>query len=310
MFPDWFQPVKSLSAGVVSLCSPAVSFMDERKGQTDIFAINSDGSGLRQLTNDPARELAMSWSPDGSRLVFQRSAEDGTPEIYLMEADGSGLTNLTHNPGDDWTPAWSPDGMQIAFYSDRSEGMALYQMDLSNMLFSDDIPLASKISGTEMGAWPSWSPNGQRIVYRQELPGNDEIFVINTDGTDPVNITQHGANDLSPDWSPDGKTIVFESIRDGNYEIYAVDPSGSNLRRLTNHPLEDQHARWSPDGSAILYSHHGELYLMDPDGSNARPLAGMSIPGNFAEWRTCDAQSGRRVLFVAEDLRYEFKHGA
>lgn len=287
-FPDWFQPTRSSSMAPTVRCSPAISFMDERNGQTDIFTIDYDGSGLSQLTNDAARELAMSWSPDGSQLIFQRSSEeDGTTELYLVHADGSGLMNLTRNPGDDWSPAWSPDGNQIAFYSQRSGGMGLYVMTRADLLSGEAGRAAAIIRGTQMGAWPSWSPDGERIVYRQELPGNDEIFVIHADGSDPINLTQHSANDLSPDWSPDGKTIIFESIRDGNYEIYAVHPDGSNLRRLTNHSLEDQHARWSPDGKAILYSHHGELYLMNPDGSDPRPLAGKAISGNFAEWRTC-----------------------
>ena len=281
-FPDWFQPVKTASAETASTCEPAISFMDERNGQVDIFAVNSDGSGLRQLTNDSARELAMSWSPDGSKLAFQRSSEeDGSTELYLVNADGSELTNLTRNPGDDWSPAWSPDGKQIVYYADGAEGMALYIMNF----FKGSAPAV--IPGTQMGAWPSWSPDGKQIVYRQELPGNDEIFVIHADGSNPVNLTQHYANDLSPDWSPDGKTIIFESVRDNNYEIYAIKPNGDNLRRLTNHPLEDQHARWSPDGTTILYSHHGELYLMNPDGSDPRPLTKQPITGNFAEWRTC-----------------------
>jgi Tol biopolymer transport system component len=291
MFPDWFQPVKNVSTGVTSSCSPAISFMDERNGQTDIFAVNSDGSGLRQLTNDTARELAMSWSPDGSQLVYQRTEDGSYPELYLVQADGSGPINLTRNAGDDWSPAWSPDGVQIAFYSDRPEGMALYRMELDELVSDETSLVTTLIPGTQMGAWPRWSPDGKQIAYRQELAGNDEIFVINADGSNQVNLTQHSANDLSPDWSPDGKTIIFESIRDGNYEIYAIDPDGTNLWRLTNHPLEDQHARWSPDGSAILYSHHGELYLMDPDGSDPRPLAEISIAGNFAEWRSCRNKS-------------------
>jgi Tol biopolymer transport system component len=284
-FPDWFQPGKSATIETVS-CAPAISFMDERNGQTDIFAINSDGSGLRQLTNDAARELAMNWSPDGTLLAFQRSEQDGPDDLYLMNLDGSGLVNLTRNPGDDWSPAWSPDGSQIAFYSQRSTGQALYIIELSGMLGKDELAPVL-IPSTAMGAWPSWSPDGKQIAYRQELPGNDEIFVIDADGSNPINLTDHRANDLSPDWSPDGKTIVFESIRDGNYEIYAVNPDGTHLRRLTNDPLEDQHARWSPDGRSILYSHHGELYLMNPDGSDPRPFAGQRITGNFAEWRTC-----------------------
>jgi Tol biopolymer transport system component len=285
-FPDWFQPVKQASDGNASACEPAISFMDERNGQMDIFAVNRDGSGFRQLTNDSASELAMSWSPDGSQLAYQRSSdEDGSTELYLMNADGSGLTNITRNPGDDWSPAWSPDGKQIAFYADGSEGMALYLMDV----IKDFAPAI--IPGTQMGAWPSWSPDGKQIVYRQEKAGNDEIFIINADGSNPINLTQHNANDLSPDWSPDGSTIIFESLRNGHYELYAINPHGSNLLRLTNHPLEDQHARWSPDGRSILYSHHDELYLMNADGSDPRLLSKPAITGIFAKWRTCAENS-------------------
>ncbi|HEX6033251.1 MAG TPA: hypothetical protein VFY83_02410, partial [Anaerolineales bacterium] len=292
MFPDWFQPIKAATARATSICPPTISFMDERNGQTDIFAINSDGSGLQQLTNDPARELAMSWSPDGSQLIFQRSSEeDNTMELYLVNADGSGRRNLTRNPGYDWSPAWSPDGKEIAFYSQRPGGMALFLLNFPDILSDENSLATAMIPGTQMGAWPSWSPDGTQIVYRQELPGNDEIFVIDADGSNPLNLTRHPANDFSPDWSPDGKTIAFESIRDGNYEIYTVNPDGRDLRRLTEHPLEDQHPRWSPDGTAILYSHHGELHLMNPDGSNPRRLAGKLITGNFAEWRACQESS-------------------
>ena len=281
-FPDWYQPVKTPGAGInpTALCS--IAFVDERNGQTDIFTILSDGTQLKQLTNDAAREIWPAWSPDGTQIAYQKYQDDrSTPEVFVMSSNGDEQVNLTNNSGDDWNPAWSPDGTKISFYAQRPEGAALY-------LMNPDGSVLTKIPGTEGGASPDWSPDGSRIVYRQELPGNDEIFVINADGTNPLNLTNHPANDNSPDWSPDSRMILFESIRDGNYELYTVDVDGNNLRRLTNSPLDDQHARWSPDGNAILFTHHGELYLMDPDGSNQRPLGTSPILGIFAAWGACD----------------------
>ena len=281
-FPDWYQPGETPVSKIQSADRCLIAFVDERNGQVDIFSILSDGTQLTQLTADSAQERWPVWSPGGKQIAYQNYMDDRSiPEIFVMSSNGAGQVNLTNNPGDDWSPAWSPDGKKIAFYSQRSEGAALY-------LMNSDGSAVTKIPGTDVGASPDWSPDGTQIVYRQELPHNDEIFVINADGSNPINLTDHPANDNSPDWAPDGRTIVFESIRDGNYELYTVNTNGNDLRRLTDSPLDDQHARWSPDGNAILFTHHGELYLMDPDGSNPRPLGADPVSGLFADWGPCE----------------------
>ncbi len=281
-FPDWHQLGETSSSEIKPIDRCSIVFVDERNRQTDIYTILSDGTQLKQITDDTAHERWPVWSPDGTQIAYQQYKDDRSiPEIFVMSFGGEGQVNLTNNPGDDWTPAWSSDGTKIVFYSQRAEGSALYLMN------SDGSEL-TKIPGTDVGAAPDWSPDGTQIVYRQELPGNDEIFIINADGTNPSNLTNHPANDNSPDWAPDGNTIVFESIRDGKYELYTVDTNGNHLRRLTNNPLDDQHARWSPDGTTILYTHHGELYLINSDGSNPRSLGDHPVTGLFADWGPCE----------------------
>jgi len=90
-------------------------------GVWQIFTMNGDGSGIRQLTRSRADNRAPVWSPDGRRIVFV-SDRDGNKELYRMDADGSHLTNLTRNPGQDYNPAWSPDGSRIAFIRHVEEG--------------------------------------------------------------------------------------------------------------------------------------------------------------------------------------------
>ena len=81
--------------------------------------MKADGSGLRNLTPKPVRDLAdPAWSPDGRKLAFV-SDRDGNSEVYVMNADGSGQRNLTRNPAYDADPAWSPDGRKLAFVSNR-----------------------------------------------------------------------------------------------------------------------------------------------------------------------------------------------
>jgi Tol biopolymer transport system component len=81
--------------------------------------------------------------------------------------------------------------------------------------------------------FPEWSPDGARIAFQTDRTGNFEIFVFGADGTNPVNLTNHAANDFAPNWSSDGARIVFESSRDGGSHLYIMNADGSSVRRIT-----------------------------------------------------------------------------
>jgi len=85
-----------------------------------------------------------------------------------------------------------------------------------------------------------------KIAFRSDRDGNQEIYVMGTDGSNPVRLTNNVASDAFPAWSPDGSKIVFVSTRDGNEEIYVMDADGSNPVRLTNNTAQDRHPVWSP----------------------------------------------------------------
>ena len=77
---------------------------------SEIYAMNADGSGKVNLTNDPADDFTPSWSPDGTKIAFARWDGGSGAEVYVMNADGTGQTNLTNNPADDSDPPGRPTG--------------------------------------------------------------------------------------------------------------------------------------------------------------------------------------------------------
>ena len=197
----------------------------------DIFVMNADGSSQLRLTSGAAMNIAPSWSPDGTKIAFH-SSRDGNFEIYVMDADGSNQTRLTSNTAGDFAPAWSPDGQRIVFRSNRDGNNEIYVM-------AKDGTAQTRVTvSTADDQEPKFSGDGTKIIFTRALPTR-QIMVINSDGTNPVQLTSAG-NNFFPTLSPDRKKIAYVSDRDGNHEIYTMNFDGSSqVRRTTNFNVDD-----------------------------------------------------------------------
>jgi Tol biopolymer transport system component len=137
-----------------------------------------------------------------------------------------------------------------------------------------------------------------RIAFVSYRDGNDEIYLMDPDGSNLVNLTSHEASDTEPDWSPDGSKIVFVSDRTGNGEIFTMKADGTSVTQLTQTPEDESSPAWSPDGESIAYFSPGDdgqgVRIMKADGTDSRMLA----EGFDPSW----SADGRSILFCTGQL--------
>jgi Tol biopolymer transport system component len=147
---------------------------------------------------------------------------------------------------------------------------------------------ASGLTGATSSAFDVVTPGTGQIAFSSSRDGNNEIYVMNADGSSQVNLTNNAASDASPAWSPDGTRIVFSSNRDGNGEIYMMNADGSGQVDLTNDPATDRGPAWSPDGSKIAFTSNrdgnDEIYVMNIDGSSQVNLTHDPAADQAPDW--------------------------
>jgi Tol biopolymer transport system component len=231
----------------------------EPPAEAEIWLMGADGSNKTQLTDNNADDVAPAWSPSGRRIVFARDPDGSGPEdaeLWVMRADGSRERQLTDNDADDFEPAWSPDGRRIAFTRDTDPNPDddVFNFDVFDIRpdGSDERQLTDE-EGFDGG--PNYSPDGRKIAFDSERDGDADIWVMERDGDDPVQLTGEDpaetAGDILTAWSPDGKFISFSSDRDStpdaqNSEIYVMRADGTEETNLTNDPAFDFNPDWQP----------------------------------------------------------------
>ena len=214
------------------------------------------------------------------RIAFQ-STSGGPAHLAVVNPDGSGIRSLPFPDGQAGQPAWSPDGTKIAFVGWTPEGIHIGVMDFFT---GAALPLTSGAGSAE--THPAWSPDGMKIAFTRCSgdPEDCDVWVVNADGTNPVNLTQNpSSGDSMPAWSPDGAKIAFSTARDGNSEIYVMNSDGSGPVRLTDAPEQDLSPDWSPDGAKILFARHdaqevSTVWVMDAAGTNPASLGSGDQP--------------------------------
>ncbi|MCH2488663.1 MAG: S9 family peptidase [Flavobacteriales bacterium] len=244
----------------------------------NLWILNSDGSNHRKLTTREGNESNARWSPNGDRIAFVSSTDEGS-EIYVYWVRSGAIAKLSQLENSPSNLQWSPDGSAIAF----------------SMKVNSTAPIIAKMPSKPKGAKWAESPRiTDRLKHEADgagylTPGFSHIFTIPSEGGSPRQLTSgdfnHGGN-LS--WSPDGRYIYFSANRNEdweydfrNSEVYAVHTTNGTIKALTEQSGPDANPIVSPDGNYIAYTGYAdkvqtyqvwELHVMDNSGNNKRTI--------------------------------------
>ncbi|MDQ4121319.1 MAG: carboxypeptidase regulatory-like domain-containing protein [Acidobacteriota bacterium] len=246
-----------------------------------ISVMNSDGSGITPLTTNFAACSDPSFSRDGSKIVAicSNSRNSSLPNfIVTMNFDGSNQ-QIVKNNGRNAEPVWSPDKTKIAFIEDLNNALRLRVMN------SDGSNVVTIHSGGGSIEGLSWSADGSKIAFAKSISllRSTRIFVVNADGTNPVQLTSDGSS-CHADWSPDGSKIAFIKVTGSNTcfrgNIHLINPDGTGQTQITTNDAFYL-VRWTPNGEKLaFYSTFDPAFgIMNVNGSNRINIT--NIPMQF-----------------------------
>jgi len=266
----------------------------------------------RALRGVARTKLTFNSDRDGERL--SGTVENrGVREIYIADYDGEAQRRVTTQRSLNITSVWSPDARSIAYASYRR---GLPSIVISH-LYEGTLQELTKNEGNNF--LPSWSPDGSRIAFMSTMDGagNNEIYVVNRDGTNLRRLTNHPAAEGSPTWSPSGTQIAFTSDRSGSPQIYIMNADGlGQPRRVTTSESYADRPTWSPAPyNEIAYAARtgpgNDIKIVDVASGQVRQLTfgeGTNESPTFApngrHFAFTSTRSGREQIFtMARDGR-------
>jgi Tol biopolymer transport system component len=285
-----------------------------------VAPLSASAATVNVTAGVPGEDFALSWSPDGSALAFLNAAPTGAVdghgnpvtrnEIMSRRLDGTALRSLVGDAGNlriTDPPVWAPNGSKIAYGTQTTD---TFDSDVwimnpdgsgqTNLTFSSTNTNAQ----FNMDRLPSWSPDSQRIAFDSTRSGAqfgaDDIWVMNADGSGPVDLTAPSGNheDFAT-WSPDGSKIAFSATGDN---VYAVNADGTGFTLLSRGQCP---CAWSPDSSRVLFNtallgsdNNNDIFSVNADGTDRQNLS--NSPANDFMQGTNASWVGGKITFSSD----------
>lgn len=275
------------------------------QSRQSIWLIDTASGVQSPLAAGKGASFAPRWSPDGERIAYVSTQDDGRPQLFVRWMRTGAVTRLAELLASPGGLTWSPDGKSIAF-----------------TMFAPDQPekLGAAPEKPEGAHWAEPLQIITDVIYRTDdegylKPGYTHVYVVSAEGGSPRQLSFGAYNESGPlAWSADGKFLFASGNRMENWrrepvntEIYRIAVNGADITALTTRTGPDAAPVVSPDGATIAYlgfddkvlGYQGtQLYVMDADGGNSRMIsAGLDRSIDDAKW----AADGRSLYIRYDD---------
>lgn len=263
----------------------------EYDNEMEIFLSNENNvEGRVELAGN---DTSASWGPAGAGITFasnvgQANMGAAGREIYVIY--GNAVNRLTNNDRQDEHPDFSPKGDRIAFTTILPNGT--HQIRTMNVDGSNKTVLTG--SGNLDSNWePSWSHDGEKIVFLSNRLGAYSIFQMDADGSNQEHIYTPPWEDMAvnhPTYSPSNGRILFTMSVLGEKEVYWLTLGANMITRVTDtEGFHESAPVYSPDGRTIAFAGRTDsadhaIYLMDHRGGNVRRVSELGRYANWPDW--------------------------
>lgn len=260
----------------------------------DIYVMPATGGRARRLTNDLRRIRGLTWSSEGRSLIVASNRASALTSLWRIFLDSRPAVELTTPVVHASAPAVARDVKRLAFVSEVND------VNIWKAPVNGSAPPVQVVASTYLDSSPDISSDGARIAFRSDRTGSNEIWVADSDGRNPRQLTHFGgALTGCPRWSPDGRWLAFDSRASGSAEIYKLRLDNGTLTRLTESHSDDIVPSWSHDGQFIYFASNRtgseQIWKIPaPGGTETQITSG----GGFGGMESVDG----RTLYYVKDL--------
>ncbi|MCK4532407.1 PD40 domain-containing protein [bacterium] len=271
-------------------------YLEEIKGKREPFFYG------KKLTGDNEFNTNAIWSKRGENIAFI-SNRAGYNDLYIMSASdfkqksvlkGRIGRSIDYLKTEGHALSFSPDGGKIAFAGKRNEKDYIYLLKIKkNKLKKIKLKNFDNISS------PCFSPDGKKIVFVGMKKGVKDLYLIDTNGKNIIQLNSDQRCDDYPVFSPDGEKILYVSEKAGKDNLYSLNLSDFKINPITDSCFNERQPSWSPDGKKIIFISDKNsvynLYTLNLNTGIAIQLSDV-VGGNFTP---CFSPKGEKILFVS-----------
>lgn len=293
-------------------------------------------TGMKKIVSDEYRNAFPAFSPDGNKIVFCSIRRDTNGDgvidqkdnfgIYIIDADGKNERQVVNDDYQNTYPSFSPDGSKIVYLSRRRDTNGDGKIDLLDNpgVYIKDLDGRDEkwiVSDQYHNKFPSFSPDGDKILFVSWRGYNGGIYTIDIDGKNEKQIVSDEYDNTFPSFSPNGQKIVYASWRrdtnkDGkidlrdNSGIYIIDSDGKNEWEIVSDRYNNSFPVFSPDGTKIVYlsmrrdtNKDGKIDSLDNNGIYTCDIRGRNekciVTDEYYNKFPSFSPDGKNVLFLS-----------